>query len=1033
MPSEETGGHPFGRLLPKTALARPVAAMTLFSAVILVGVIAWTLIPVQMMPTGYDHPYLWIWGGYRNASPREIEEQITRPVEEHFGTLSNLRHMTSRSDADSAFFELEFEEGTDMAEAYNQALDRIERAYPELPDDFEQFYIYRYDPSDEPVIWAGISVPEGIEDPAHVLQTRVEKVIERISGVGAVDLWGADRRNIYIDFRHDDVDAMGINLYRVVPSLMADNFTLPGGKVREPGNVVYLRSLARYSNIDEIRRWPVRPGVTLNDVADVVHATPAATYINRINGDAGVSMGIYKESTANTLEVTAELERVIREELANDPALEGFDFFILFSQGELIQQSIDNLTQAALIGGSLAFIVLIIFLRRLRMTLVVAGAIPVCILITVTVMYFEGETINLLSMTGLMLAVGMVVDNSIVVVENIYRLRQAGMPPLQAALKGASEVSLAVTMATLTTVAVFLPIMFMTGGGGFSFYISRLGLPVCYALLASLAVALLFIPLATTRLSAGKPVEPGKVLEWTRKRYVRVLRWVLAHRIDATAIALMLMLTTCVAKSGVPESDRSESNINDFMMRVQFPENMTFQEKEDVLLDLEAQILAQKEEWNIDAVRTRYRSGSTRGQVRVFLEPRQRGDIPRDDIVEQAKEMLPDLPGMESWIGWHRQEGGGEVNQVALEIHGEDTELLAEYGAEIKRRLKDIPGVISVEFQVEEDATEEIQVKIDREAATRYGVDPNGLARTVQFAMRGAQLPDYLEGEKEIDVIAGFRLEDRRDIEDLENFRVWTEHGETIPLSAVAALEQKRGFGEIRRLDRRTGLSITANLEGDDLETSYRSIDAALAGLELPRGYSWSRGQRWEEMLEDQRQQQFAFLLAVLLVFLLMGILFESVSLPLCIITAVPFAMFGAYWMLFITGTTFDLMAGIGIVIMVGIVVNNAIVLVDLVQLNRSQGMSRHDALVSAGSQRFRPILMTAATTIVGLIPMAVGDASLAGIPYKALGRVVIGGLITSSLMTLLWVPLLYAMVDDARTWWSRVWKYMLGRKEVSA
>ena len=1032
MSSEEPGGHPLGHLLPKAALARPVASMTLFSAVILVGVIAWTLIPVQMMPTGYDHPYLWIWGGYRNASPREIEEQITRPVEEHFGTLSNLRHMESRSDADSAFFELEFEEGTDMAEAYNQALDRIERAYAELPDDFEQFYIYRYDPNDEPVIWAGISVPEGIEDPAHVLQTRVEKVIERISGVGAVDLWGADRRNIYIDFRHDDVDAMGVNLYRVVPALMADNFTLPGGKVREPGNVVYLRSLARYPNIEEIRRWPVRPGVTLSDVADVVHATPAATYINRINGDAGVSMGIYKESTANTLEVTAELERVIREELGNDPALEGFDFFILFSQGELIQQSIDNLTQAGLIGGSLAFIVLIIFLRRLRMTLVVAGAIPVCILITVTVMYFKGETINLLTMTGLMLAVGMVVDNSIVVVENIYRLRQAGMPPMQAALKGAGEVSLAVTMATLTTVAVFLPIMFMTGGGGFSFYISRLGLPVCYALLASLAVALLFIPLATTRLSAGKPVEPGKILDWSRRKYVRILRWVLAHRIDATAIALMLMMTTCVAKSGVPESDRSESNINDFQMRVQFPENMTFDEKEGVLLELEAEVLAKKEEWRIDAVRTRYRSGRSRGQVRVFLEPRQRGDISRDDIVAEAEEMLPDLPGMEAWIGWHRQEGGGEVNQVALEIFGEDTELLAEYGAEIKRRLKDIPGVVSVEFQVEEDASEELQVRVDKEAATRYGVDPNGLARTLQFAMRGAVLPDFLEGEKEIDVIAGFRLEDRADIEDLENFRIWTDTGETIPLSALATLEQKRGFGEIRRIDRRTGLSITANLEGDDLEASYTRIDAALAGLELPRGYSWSRGQRWEEMLEDQRQQQFAFLLAILLVFLLMGILFESVSLPLCIITAVPFAMFGAYWMLFITGTTFDLMAGIGIVIMVGIVVNNAIVLVDLVQLNRSQGMTRHEALVSAGSQRFRPILMTAATTIVGLIPMAVGDASLAGIPYKALGRVVIGGLITSSIMTLLWVPLLYAMVDDARSWGSRVWNYMLGRKEVS-
>jgi len=1027
-------GHPLGRLLPQTALRRPVAALTLFSAVLLVGIIAWRLIPVQMMPVGYDHPYLWIWAGYPNATPREIEEQIVRPVEEYFGTLSNLAHMESESSSDSAFFELEFEEGTDMSEAYNQALDRIERAYPELPDDLERFWIYRYDPNDEPVIWAGISVPEGVEDPAHILRTRVEQVVERVPGVGAVDLWGADPRNIYVDFRHDDVDAMGVNLYRVVPSLMADNFTLPGGKVREPGNVVYLRSLARYESIEEIREWPIRPGLRLGDVADVVHAAPAATYINRINGDPGVSMGIYKEATANTLEVTAEIERLVLEELPKDPELAGFEFFVLFSQGKMIGDSIDNLQQAAMIGGSLAFVVLLIFLRRLRMTLVVAGAIPVCILITVTVMYFEGETINLLSMTGLMLAVGMVVDNSIVVVENIYRLRQAGMPPMKAALKGASEVSLAVTMATLTTVAVFIPIMFLTGSGVFSFFISRLGLPVCYALLASLLVALLFIPLATTRLSAGKPVEPGRVLVFFRRRYERLLRWLLDHRIDATAIALMLMATTCVAKSQVPTTDRAESNIDDFVMRVQMPENLTFEEKEEILLELESDVLAHRDDWRIDAVRTRYRSGSTRGRVRVFLEPRERGDLSRDEIVEQAKEMLPDLPGMESWIGWHREGGGGggDSNQVALEIYGEDTEVLAELGTEIKRRVKDLPNVVSVEFELEEDASDELQVNVDREAAARYGVDPARLGRTVGFAMRGTRLPDYIEGEREIDVIAGFRLEDRAEIEDLEDFRIWTAAGETVPLSALADLEKTRGFGEIRRLDRRTHLAIVVNLEGDDLESSYAQIDAALASLQLPRGYTWSRGMRWQEMMEDQKQQQFAFLLAIVLVFLLMGMLFESVSLPLCVIAAVPFAMFGAYWMLFVTGTTFDLMAGIGIVIMVGIVVNNAIVLVDLVQLNRAEGMSRRDALLSAGSQRFRPILMTAATTIVGLIPMAVGDASLAGIPYKALGRVVIGGLITSSVMTLLLVPLLYSMVDDLRGWGARVWTYAMGRKEVS-
>ena len=1028
----EPGGHPIGRVLPRLSLRRPVASLTLFAAVLLVGAIAWHLIPLQMMPTGYDHPYLWIWAPYRNATPLEVEEQIVRPVEEYFGTLSNLRHMDSESSSDSAFFALEFEEGTDMAEAYNQALDRIERSYPELPDDLEQFYIYRYDPSDEPIIWAGISVPEGAEDIAHLLEARVQKKLQRVPGVGNVDLWGADRRNIYVDFHHDAVDAMGVNLYRVIPAMAADNFTLPGGKVREPGRVIYLRSLARYESIEEIARWPIRPGLQVEDVADVVHAAPVATYINRINGQPGVSLGVYKESTANTLAVSEAVARLLTEELKDDPALAGFEFIVLFSQGELIDESIDNLTQAALVGGSLAFVVLIVFLRRLRMTLVVAAAIPVCILIAVTVLYFQGETINLLTMMGLMLAVGMVVDNSIVVVENIYRHRQEGAKPFRAALFGSGEVSLAVTMATLTSVVVFLPIMFLTGGGMFSFFISRVGLPVIYALVASLFVALLFIPLATTRLSAGKPVRTGRVLEWTRKIYGRALDWILDHRVDGVAIAVGFIVLTLMVSSTLEETDVSEGNLNDFICRVQFPENLTFDEKEEILVDLETSILGKREEWSIDAVRTRYNSGNSRGGVRVFLEPRGRGDVSREEIVEQVEEILPDLPGVEAWVGWQRSEGGGEANQVGLDLFGPETQVLAELGTEVKRRLQDVEGVVSVEYEAEEDASDELQVHIDREAAARYGVDPATLARTIQFAMRGTRLPDYRSGDKDIDVIAEFRLEDRADREALQDFRIWTATGETIPLGAVAELVPSRGFGEIDRRDRRTWLGITVNLEGEDLQAAYARIDGALATLEMPRGYSWDRGDRFLEMMEDQKQQQAAFYFAIILVFLLMGVLFESVALPLCVIASVPFAICGAYWMLILTGTSFDMMAGIGMVIMVGIVVNNAIVLVDLVQLNRAQGMDRRAALTHAGRQRYRPILMTAATTVVGLIPMAFGDASLVGIPYKALGRVVIGGLITSSVMTLLWVPLLYTMVDDMRAWGRRLVRYALGKKKES-
>ena len=1001
----------FSALLPRFALRRPVTVAMALLAVAVLGAIAGTRIPLQLMPGGYEHPELWVWMPYSNSSPREVERSIVQPVEDGLETLPGLKRLSARAREGSASFELEFAQGTDMAEAYNALVDRLDRVGPELPDDLKRWFVYKYNPDDNPVLWAAVSLPDEVRDPAYIIETKVQRALERVPGVGKVEFHGAHRARLYVDFDRERLDRHKVNLYQVMQKLQADNFTMPSGRLDEGGRVVLVRSLSTFDSRDEVARLPIGGGLVLEDVAEVTLARPASTTIHRVNGRPAASIEVFKESGANTIEVTRRLREKL-DELAGDPALEGFGFHRFFDQGELIGESIQNLRLATIQGGLLAVVVLFVFLRQLRVTLLIAGGIPLSLLMTLVIMYFRGDTVNILAMMGLMLSVGMVVDNSIVVVESIYRRRELGDSSTQAALRGTSEVSLAILAATSTTLVVFLPVILMSEGGP-AFFLKAIGLPVCFALLSSLVVALVFVPLATTRFTGQGAAAPSRAILWITDRYEALLGLVLGRRMEVFLLATLAMATLQYPMEHVERTDELSGGVVDFAISLQFPGNFTQEEVEAALLRVEGVILPMREEWNARAVRTQRWGSSRRGRVMVFLEKRERGDPSKEEIIKAAEELIPEIAGVESWVGWRK--GEGSDNTMTILLTGDDSDTLAELGEDVVRRLEAVRGVVGAEAETEEGGNDELRVRVDRDRAQRYGVSPEVLARSVSFGFRGMGLRPVTIDDKEFEMQAGFRLEDRRDADRLGAFQVSSSTRGSVALSTVADLEYGRGYGTIHRQDRKTTLRVEVSYEGEDLAGLTARMGAALKGMNLPRGYEWTPGRRLAEMEDQDAQRVFALAMSVAFVFLLMGMLFESAWLPMSVLLSIPFAFLGVYWMLFLTGTPFDVMSGIGLVILVGIVVNNAIVLVDRVQQNRAAGMERREAILDAGRERFRPIVMTALTTIVGLLPMALGDAEVVGTPYYPLGRAVIGGLVTSTLLSLLVVPLFYTLFDDLR------------------
>ncbi len=1035
-------------LLPYLSVNRPVTMLMSLVAIVVVGLVAYFQIPIELFPSGFSPPYMGVWVPYQNANPREVEEQIARPVEEQVRTIPGVKRVESYSGANGCWIWMEFASGTDMDLAYDQLRDRMERARAQLPEDVDRYFLRKFGRNDAPIIYLTVSFPSTVDDPYFIVDHHIRRPIERIDGVASIDVYGADEKIIQILVDQDRVKAYGVNLFQLIGDLRNDNFSLSSGWIYEGDKKFMIRSVGRFRTLEELRQVPInQKGLTLGDVAEIRYAVPERNWYQRINGQPAFKLEVFKESLANTVALSDELRELIETEIKKDPVLKDADINILFAQGDMIRNSIRNLLDTAFWGGIFAILVLYFFLRRLRITLIMTIAIPVSVLIALTITYFMGWTLNTVTMMGLMISVGMVVDNAIVVLENIYRKQNQGLGPRKAALEGASEVMLAVTMATLTTIVVFMPMILVSDDGGFfSFYLKRVGMPVIFALLGSLFVALALIPLATTRLYSPKPVPELTIIGRLREWYLKALQWVLRRRLDTVLVLVgILALTFGFLMPNTPKADMKSGGISDFRLIFTLPPNYTLEDADAFFKQVEDTIFAHAKEYNVKAVDTRFRK--SHGRIQVFLHPPENDEwyynvyrtvgkwlgfyrettLPRDQVLADLKRRLPEKPGVRFRTSWRSASQGGDQGSVSVTLYGDDTGKLAELAEEVERRLRLLPGVLSVETD-REAGGDEIAIYIDREVVQRNGINPREVAFTIMYALRGITLPRFQEKNKEIQMRIQLKEEDRQNLEQLKNLTFVNRDGKPVPLSAIARFSFSKGFGQIPRENGKTFLSVKATTQMEDLPRLSRMIDQVMKDFEMPFGYHWEKGQRFRRFMQQNTSFLNSMAIAVIFVFILMGILFESFVLPLSVMIAIPLSLFGAYLMLYLTRTPQDIMAGIGMIVLVGVVVNNAIVLIDMINRRRQEGLTRQQAIMDAGAHRLRPILMTSFTTIGGLLPMALGSATLWGFPYAPMGRAIIGGMITSTFLTLLAVPVLYTLLDDLGEFARRMALWFQGR-----
>ena len=1033
--------HPFR--LSSLSLDRPIATIMILVALLAVGAIAYTRIPLSLIPSGIEGHRLWVWIPYPNASPEEVEQAIVQPLEEALSTLSQVEKIRTRALRERGTATIHFKPEADMGRAWAEVAERMDRLRPELPG-VESIEIGHWgDADEEEVMWMNVRFEEGYSDPQFIIESHLRPVLQRLEGVGGVKVGGSSREEILIELDEDRVRGHNADVALLVNQLRDQNFTISSGYVHEGGRKIHVRSLGRFRSVAEIRDIVLDPGrdLRLSDVASVRRRTPEKIWVNRTNRQEARWVGIQRVSNGNIVAISRQV-RATLEELKKQPRFRGFEFQIVWDQGEHIVRSLDNLKSSGLWGGLFAALVLLFFLRNLRMTAIITLAIPLSILATTTALYFIGWSLNIATMMGLMLSLGLVVDNAIVIVENIYRKRQAGSAPRAAAVSGAGEVGMAVTMATLTTAVVFLPLILMSDDRFFSFWMLRIGMPVIVGLLASLFIALIFIPLAAQRLSAAAARPERRGIVRLRGLYVRCLKWVLNHRLDTLIVVGLAMASIHFPMEGMKRTDQQESRRSYIYMRFHMPPGLSMKEMDRFISSVEDTVLNHREDYNVGVVRAWFEKGWGGGVGIMFKEEerlewyevafenlvhwlglRDKPHLDYDEIVEDLKERIHLPPGITMIINWNRED---QDASLSLNLYGHSTRVLIGLVGEVARRLQSIPGLAEVRTDMARSSPE-LQVRLDRGKLERYGIDPRAISRQIgarwpSTRLHGIELGKF-RTEEGRDLVIRVRLEeeDREGMSRLRSLTFATRDSAEISLESLASFYVEQGLDRIQRYDRQTMIRVTAKAAKDDAGKLFEQVDQAMEGFEMPRGYRWDKGARYVRLEEVDRSRQFALVMAVTFVFLLMGVLFESFLLPLSVIVSIPFSFLGVYWALYLTSTPQDVMSAIGSVILIGVVVNNAIVLIDLANRLRLEGMDRFEALVQAGRHRFRPILMTTFTTICGLIPMAVGNAKMIGMDYAPLGRTMIGGLLASMVLTLLVVPLFYTFFDDLRLWARRI------------
>ncbi|MCK9231083.1 MAG: efflux RND transporter permease subunit [Syntrophales bacterium] len=1010
---------------------RPVFTIMATFIAVTIGMVSLAKLPIDLMPE-VTYPTLTIMTTYENAAPEEMEELVTRPIEQAVAAVAGVEQINSNSSEGSSIVRVSFSWGTDIDAATNDIRDRLDRIGTILPDDITRPQVRKFDISATPILTLGVASPLDPLELRHLVDDRIRYRIERIPGIAAVDIWGGLEREIQVNLDLNKIQALGMTLDGIRQAIRDANITVPAGDIERGRFDVSLRTPGQFANLDELSSTVVAfresAPITLDQVAEILDTHRRVTRIIRINDQPGVRLAVRKQPDANTV---AAAQAVLRELENIHDDFPQVSIFPLRDASQYIRLAIDNVRGSILYGGALAVVLLLFFLRSPLSTLVVAVAIPVSVISTFALIYFGGFTLNLMTMGGLALGVGMMVDSSIVVLENIFRLReQERLNAEEAAIRGTGEVAVAIVAGTLTTLAIFLPMFFARELAGILF--QQLAWVVGFALLASLFVALTVTPMLSARLIRPSREEirkknrfltrlstsSGDLFASLEQRYRQILRGALSRRglvITAfgSAFLVSVVLVSFVGTEFMPAADEGEVRIT-----IEMESGTRLALLDETVRRIEQTVVpAVPEATTVNVVigGSSFRAGAAMtGDIRLALVPLAQRSRSSEQIADDLRGRLKDIPG----VGIRTQASGGFFvlrlaaagdDRLTIDVRGFDFGMLDSVAGDVYEAIKDVPGIADVRLSREDPMPLEV-IRIDRVRAADLGLSVVRIARTIETAIAGSTAGQFRDGGSEYRIFMRLKDAELLDLDDILNVSVMNDRGEFISLRNVVSIERADSPRNIERQDQQRVSRVHVNISGRDLGSVASDIRDRIAALPVARDIDITFGADYEQQERAFGELGLGLIMAIALVYMVMACLYESLSDPLIVMFSVPMALIGVVAMLLATGTTINSQSAIGGIMLVGIVVNNAILIVDQAgRFRRRGGMNALEAALEAGCRRLRPILMTSLTTMMALMPLALGIGE--GSEQQApMARVVVGGLMSSTFITLILIPAIYSL-----------------------
>ncbi len=1022
------------------AVERRITLGMAVAGVVVLGWISLTRLPLEFLP-GFSSSSISVEAPYPSSSPQEVERLLVRPLEDVLGTINGIETLSASAASDGARVRISFIDGTDMEMAAVEVRDRLERVRHLLPDDLERVTVRRFQSTEIPVLRFDLSAPWPAERLYRFTEEVVQRRLERLPGVAQVSVGGMRLPELQVALDPARLRAHRVEVRELLALLRSGNLNLTAGEVPAGDRELLVRVVGELATPEEVRRLPIDgAGLRLGDVAEVRYTFPEQEEFNYLNGVEAVTVAVNKVSTANVLAVVAPVKRELEAILAL-PEAEGLAVRVYQDASRDVIQGLGQLRDAGLVGGLLAMGAVFLFLRRWRTTALVALAMPLSVVAAFVLLYLlrqagaEELTLNVVSLAGLMLALGMLVDNSVVVIESIFRHRnELGEDARTAALRGASEVTLPILASTASTLCVFLPLIFLTTGMRFKLYMQNIGISVCIVIVASLLVALTVVPMAAVPLLERQSARPQRFFAVLSRFYRRLLAFTLHHRFAFMLSMLAMFAGVIYLFTTIERSFTSRSLERQVILKVDTPRQYSLEQTHALYRELYELLDTHREELGIADVSYAYDRSTGRSraswrrsrQFDVFLEEEEVSELTTAEARDRLRRLLPEKAGVELRIvagpGRHGFTG------VEVELMGDEPAVLELLAGRVAAELAALPMIRDVDTSLE-SGDEEIHVKVERQRAVQAGLSAQRVAFAVSGALSRRAVGQFKTGEREVDLVVTYREEDRETLDQLKNLPVFAASA-PLPLAALAAFERVAGPRSIERENHRAKVTVSANTSTPTASfTAMNAISRLMEGLRLPPGYEWSFG-RWNRFQQqDQEGALFALLFALPLVYMLLAALFESFAQPLTIMFSVPFALLGVGVVMKLASQPWDSMTLIGLIVLLGVVVNNAIVLIDHVNYLRSTGLARDEAILLGGVHRLRPILITAATTILGLLPMVApfllpgwfGEVEGRAASWAPIGLVIVGGLTTSTFLTLMIIPTVYSLMDDLGLFGRRV------------